>query len=246
MTAPLSVVCFKWRPQPGYRSTFGPETVNVLRRMVGRHYATPHRFVCVTDDPAGIDPDIAIVPLWDDYAGLPSPHGGKNPSCYRRLRAFTPEMADVLGPRFVTLDLDCVIVADVAPLWDRPDDFVIWGDTNPLPGSHYNGSMMLMTAGARRQVWDRFDPVTSPQMAKAAGCYGSDQGWISYCLGKGEARWSPADGVYSYRNNLRHTAPNAPRRGTLPENARIVMFHGAHDPWGEEAQGLPWVRRNWC
>lgn len=240
----VSFVCFRWKPVAGYRSTFGPETVNTLQRMIRRNYTKPHRFICVTDDAAGIDRDVEIVPLWDDFAQVPSPHGGKNPSCYRRLRAFRPEMADVLGPRFVALDLDCVLVADVTPIWDRPEEFVIWGDTHPT--TFYNGSMMLMTAGARRQVWDRFDPSTSPQAAKAAGCFGSDQGWISFCLGNGEARWSQADGVYSYRNHLRHTAPSAPRRGTLPADARIVMFHGAHDPWGEEAQGLPWVKRNWC
>lgn len=240
MTAPLTIATFKWCPPPGYRSTFGPETVNVLAKMVGRHYARPHRVVCITDDPAGLDPEIAVVPLWSDHAHVPSPHGGKNPSCYRRLRTFSPEMVDVLGPRFVVVDLDVVLVGDVAPLWDRPEDFVIWGDTHPT--THYNGSMLLMTAGARRQVWDRFDADTSPRLAMAAGCFGSDQGWISYCLGGGEARWSCADGVYSYRNHLR---PDPVTRKKLPENARIVMFHGRHDPWGEEAQGLSWVRRHY-
>lgn len=235
----LSVVCYRWRPVDGYRSQFGPETVNVLRRMVARHYQRPHRFICVTDDPAGIDPGVEIVPMWDDFGALPSPHGGKNPSCYRRLRAFSPEIASVFGPRFVSLDLDCVVVGDLAPLWDRPEEFVMWGDTNPLPGSHYNGSMLLMTAGARRQVWETFDPETSPRLALAARCWGSDQGWISYCLGPGEARWSKADGVYSFRNDLSQTR-------ALPADARIVFFHGKHDPWHADVQARhPWVSEHW-
>lgn len=236
----LSVVTYKWRPAPGYRSTYGPETVNTLRRMVARHYPQPHRFVCVTDDADGIDTGIDIVPLWSDHAGIPSPHGGKNPSCYRRLKAFAPEIAEVFGPRFVSLDLDVVIVGDLAPLWDRPDPFVIWGDTNPQPGSHYNGSMVLMTAGVRRQVWDRFDPLRSPRDAKAAGCWGSDQGWISYCLGAGEPRWTTADGVYSFRNHL------ANGREPLPADARLVLFHGRIDPWSPEAHTIPWVKRYYC
>src|SRR6185369_10690146 len=69
----LSVVCWKWKPSNGYRSAFGPETVNVLRAMVRRHYQKPHRFICVTDDSRGIDPGIEIIPLWDDYAAVPSP-----------------------------------------------------------------------------------------------------------------------------------------------------------------------------
>jgi hypothetical protein len=235
----LTIATFKWTPQPGYRSTFAPSAVNVLKRMIDRHYAPPHRVVCITDDPAGLDPGIDVLPLWNDYAHVPSPQGGKNPSCYRRLRVFAPEMAEILGPRFVVLDLDVVIVADVAPLWDRPEDFVIWGDTHPTTA--YNGSMLLMTAGARRQVWDRFDPIASPKAATAAGCWGSDQGWISYCLGPGERRWSRADGVYSFRNDLRGSNGH---RALLPENARMVMFHGNVDPWAG-GQDIPWVRRHW-
>lgn len=238
---PEAVICFRWEPQRGYRSTFGPEAVNVLRAMVARHYPHPHRFICFTDDPKGLDPRVDARPIWQDFATIPSPHGGKNPSCYRRLRLFRADMADLLGTtRFVSLDLDCVITRDLTPLWDRPEDFVMWGDTNPLPGSHYNGSMVLMTAGARQHVWDTFDPMTSPQRAKAAGCFGSDQGWISYCLGPGEARWTKADGVYSFRNHLRD------RTTSLPDNARIVFFHGSTDPW---TPGLrhqyPWVGQHW-
>jgi hypothetical protein len=240
----LSVVCYRWRPQPGYRSAFGPETVNVLRSMVARHYPRPHRFICVTDDPIGIDASVEIVPLWNDYAHIPSPHGGKNPSCYRRLKAFAPEIAEIFGPRFVSLDLDCLVTGDLRPLWDRPEDFVIWGDTNPH--TFYNGSMVLMTAGARRQVWERFDPTRSPEEARRAGCFGSDQGWISYCLGPGESKWSKADGVYSFRNDLTQPATRRFSRH-LPADARMVFFHGRHDPWNGEVQAqCPWVKEHWC
>lgn len=235
----ISVVCWRWKPRPGYRSTYSPDTVNALRAMVERHYPGPHRFICVTDDWAGIDPRVEIIPSWNDYASVPSPHGGKNPSCYRRLRLFHPDAGEWFGARYVSLDLDVVLVDDVSPLWDRPEPIVFWGDTNPQPGSHYNGSMILMSAGARPQVWTDFDPVTSPQKSLAARCWGSDQGWISYRLGPGEAKWTKQDGVYSYRNHVQK------RRGRLPSNARIVVFHGAVDPWSREAQALPWVNEHW-
>ncbi len=233
-----SVVCYRWQPPPGYRSTFGPETVNVLKAMIRRHYAPKVRFICCTDDPAGIDRDVEIVPIWSDFSTVPSPHGGRNPSCYRRLRSFSADIGAVFGQRFVTIDLDCVITGDLRPVLDRNEDFVIWGDTNSLPGSHYNGSLVLMTAGARRKVWETFDPQTSPNIARRAGGFGSDQSWISYCLGPGEARWSKADGVYSYRNDLR-------QRSVLPADARIVLFHGKIDPWAEPAKSIPWVQKHW-
>lgn len=231
----LPIVCFKWTPRPGYRSVFGPETVNALKRMVDRWYADPHEVVCVTDDATGIDPDVRIVPLWGDYADVPSPHGGKNPSCYRRLKLYAPEMADVIGPRFVAMDLDCVVTGDLRPLWNRPEDIVLWGDTHPK--THYNGSMVLMTAGCRPRVWTTFDPKRSPRQSLDAGHFGSDQGWVSYCLGGGEPKWTKADGVYSYRNHIRHH-----NRRELPAGARVVMFHGAVDPWMPIAADLPWVK----
>lgn len=231
-----SVVCFKWRSPKGYRSTFGPEAVNVLRRMVVRHYG-PVRFVCVTDDPSGLDPGVEPFPLWSDFATVPSPHGAHQPSCYRRLRAFSVEAREWFGDRFVWLDLDTVIVGDLRPLWHRPEDFVIWGETDPR--SFYNGSMVLMTAGSRRRVFETFDPKRSPALAHAAGRFGSDQGWISYALGPGEAMFTRRDGVYSYRVHI------APDRSRLPADARMVMFHGRIDPWSEYAQAIPWVRENY-
>jgi hypothetical protein len=236
---PVSVVCWKWAPRAGYRSTYGPETVNTLRAMVRRWYPYPHRFICVTDDAVGIDSDIEIIPAWNDYADVPSPHGGKNPSCYRRLRLFHPEAAQWFGERYVSLDLDVVITGDLTSLWHRPEPAVFWGDTNPQPRSHYNGSMMLLSAGARPQVWSDFDPMTSPQKSLAARAWGSDQGWISYTLGGGEAKWKRKDGVYSFRNDLKSSP------GLLPDNARVVVFHGRVDPWSDEAQRIPWVKEHY-
>lgn len=234
----LSIVCWKWKPPAGgYRSAFDARAVNTLASMVRRHYPHPHRMICVTDDAAGIDSAIDIVPLWNDHATLQSPHGGHNPSCYRRLRAFAPDAAQFFGPRFVSLDLDTLIVGDMSPVWNRSEDFIIWGETDPR--SWYNGSMWMMTAGARPQVWEKFNPRTSPREAFRAGRFGSDQGWISHILGKREATWGRADGVYSYRVHI------APQANALPADARIVMFHGRHDPWDYNMQAIDWVREHY-
>lgn len=233
----LGVVCWRWRPPAGYRSTFGPQTVNTLRRMVKRHLSIPHRFFCVTDDPKGIDKEVEIVPLWNDFADVPSPHGRGNPSCYRRLKMFSAGAASMFGPRFVSLDLDCVVTGSLDPLFDRPEDIVLWGDTNPT--TPYNGSMILLRAGSRTKVWDEFDPQTSPRKAAALGYFGSDQAWIGAALGPNEPKWSKADGVYSYRCDLRG-------KHDLPEGARLVIFHGQHDPWARDVQQRhAWVREHY-
>lgn len=234
----LTVVTFKWKAPPGYRSTFRGEHVDTLRRMVARHYDAPHRFVCVTDDASGIcEPDIELYELWGDFATVRNPSGQRNPSCYRRLRLFAKEPGVWLGERFVVLDLDCVITGDLRPLWDRPDPFVIW--RSATSGNPYNGSMWMLAAGARPQVWRAFDPDKSPAETKAAGLYGSDQAWIAHVLGPNEAVWTPRDGVHSYRNEIENAA------GRLPTGARVVFFHGKTDPWSPAAQRLPWVRQHY-
>lgn len=244
---PESVVCWRWPPPRGYRSTYGPSTVNTLRKMVARNFARKHRFICVTDDSRGLDRQVEVIPAWNDFADVPSPANSMrkstriNPSCYRRLRAFHPEIAATFGSRFVSLDLDIVITGDLLPLWDRPEDFVIWGDTNPR--THYNGSMFLLSAGARPQVWTSFHPIESPKAAWNAGHFGSDQGWLSHCLGPGEATWTTADGVYSFRNHLGGEGPNPSWR--LPADARVVIWHGKYDPWGSLGQSLRWVRTHY-
>jgi hypothetical protein len=239
----ITVVCWKWRSAPGYRSKFEAVHVNTFARMIRRNYDGPMEIVCVTDDHRGIREVDRVVPLWSDFADIPSPHDrGRapiNPSCYRRLKMFSAEARETLGERIMSLDLDMVATGDLTPLFTRPEPIVLWGDTNPT--TFYNGGMILHTAGARTQLWEEFkrDPQAAILRAQRARQFGSDQGWIGACLGPKEAKFSAEDGVFSYRNHLK------PALGRLPAGARIVFFHGQHDPWGPEAQRLPWVREHW-
>ncbi len=245
----LDVCCFKWKPSPGYRSKFTGQHVNVLRNMVARNYQKPHRFTCITDDPSGIDSSIRIIPLWPDHGNLPSAYGPRNPSCYRRLKLFSPEAGEIIGPRFVSMDIDMVITGDLSPIWDRPEDFVIIKSPMVSPRYFYNGSMMMMTAGSRRQVWDDFNPVASIQETVSRGFFGSDQAWISLLLGKSEATWDESDGVYSYRlhidASMKHGRLVKKLKKDLPDNAKVIVFHGEFDPWDVEPQRLSWVRNHW-
>lgn len=231
----ISVVCWLWAPPPQYRSSFDWSHVQLLQRQVARHYPHPHRVVCVTNVSGRAD-GVEAIPDREDFASLPSPHGRSNPSCYRRLRLFDPSCD--FGSRIVSLDLDVVITGDLTPLWDRPEDLVLYRDPGPKRG--YCGSMILLTAGCRPQVWERFDAMTSPQQALVAGRSGSDQGWITHVLGPDEAVWTPTDGVYSYRY---HIAPT----GALPADARLVVCHGAQaDPWLPHMRRHEWVARAYC
>lgn len=258
----LSVVTFKWG-QPGYRSTFTAEHVNTTRRMVARNYLKPHRFICVTDDPTGLDPEVEAMPLWDDFASIPNPTWVKGPSCYRRLKVFSEWFGRIAGERIVVIDLDVVITGDLSPLWDRDEDFLIW-----RPGQFRMpvcASMFMLKAGARQDIWDTFDAAVSPKLAGRAGFRGSDQAWIGYCIGREAPGWTTADGVYGYKDHInpdvrrepgKRTQPvvSVPRLyqkhlpapkpvGALPADARMVMFTGHPDPWDAKAiAASPWIK----
>lgn len=237
----LTVVTWKWQPKGRYRSNFTHEHVNTMLRMVQRNFSKPFQFVCVTDDWRKFDSAIRVVPLWNDLADVPSPHGEGNPSCYRRLKAFSREAVEILGPRIVSVDLDAVVTGSLDPLWDREEDFVGWN--RPIKLRRYstthvtwlNGSMWMLRTGTRTKVWTEFDPVKSPKLTQERRLFGSDQAWMSYML-PNEASWSSSDGVLSYRENLKTSGFK------LPESARIVFFNGGVDPWSEVAlKQCPWI-----
>lgn len=231
----IDVICWLWTPTATYRSQFGPQHVNTLQQMVARHYKHPHRFSCITDQTDGFNSDVRVIPIWDDHSKLQSLYGPDTPSCYRRLRAFDPSMASVIGPRFVSLDLDVVITGDLTPVFNRREEFLIWGpDGRRTP---YNGSMWMMTAGVRKQVWEKFNDNPQRAIEKARRFFGSDQAWLCHVLGPEETRWRAEDGVYSYRMHVKNNS------GLLPHDARIVFFEGHYDPWNPVTQQLcPWIK----
>jgi hypothetical protein len=223
----LDVITFKWK-QPGYRSNFRAEHVNTLKRMVERNLSLPHRFICITDDPEGIDGD--TMPLWPSpVTSVPN----VKPNCYRRLRLFSEEAAEAFSERVCCIDLDTVITGDLTPLFSRPEPFVIFNGTTPQ--TPYNGSFWILRAGSRQQVWERLVP-EAPTLTK--GIIGSDQAWLAYVLGPNEATFGKQDGLYSYRLDFRL----ASQKAQLPEGCRMVSFHGKLDPWTTQAKrASPWI-----
>jgi hypothetical protein len=204
--------------------------------MVERHYQDPHRMICITDDPNGIDPRVTTVPLWDLYSDLVNPTWPRvGPNCYPRLFAFSHEFERIVGRRFVSLDLDVAVTRDLRPLWNRTEDFVMWH--TGMKHIPYCASMFMLTTGSRERVWSEFDPIESPKLTRAARLKGSDQAWIHHCLGPTIPSWGAADGVYSYGEHIIKG-----HDGDLPDDARVVMFTGRPDPWNLVAQQRsPWI-----
>lgn len=217
----ITVLTWLWS-QPGGRQSYTAQHVNIWRDMVVRNLSMPHRIACVTDLRDGIDPRIEIIKPPRDFEDVRIPTWGPDkPQCLRRLAMFRRDAAEIFGDRFVCMDLDCIIGGSLDPLFDRPDDFVIFNGTNH--DRPYNGSMMLLRAGARPQVYEDF----TPEGAAAAGqkFLGSDQAWIGHCLGWGEATWSAFDGVHFVGTG------RSQYNLTSKEEPRVLFFPGTTKPW---------------
>lgn len=236
----LTAVTWKWRAN--YRETFEPDHVNALHRAVRDNYDGDLRFVCITDDARGVECETH--PIWPDCAAMENASGPHLPSCYRRLKIFSPcvhrDMGIAPGSRVVSLDLDMLVVGPLNPLWDRDDSFVGWVQQGAIHNRIFNGSMFLFRAGLHHDLWSDFIPDRSPAEAKAAGYSGSDQSWISYRMAAGHAGWTQSDGVYSYMRDIRRTGHPPPK------SARVIVFHGKRKQWHPRVQReSPWILNHW-
>lgn len=233
---PLPVIFWKWK-NSNYRSSFRAAHVNAAAEMVHGNTSFPVQPICITDDAEGIDPGIKIIPLWP----CPAPEYGERgrPNCTVRLKMFSPEFVQLVGPRFASLDLDMVVTDNLDDILGCDDPFAMWGDTGK--NFQYNGSLCVMNAGLFPQVWTDFKGVISLKEAHRRGFFGSDQAWISYKVGTGKRMFSTKDGVYSYKNHYRDYNIQAKIEG-----CKIVFFHGQFDPWDSDIQAkYDWVRDNY-
>jgi hypothetical protein len=226
----ITVVTWLWN-QKGRQIVYRPAHVNIWARMVSRNLTIPHRLLCITDNPQGID--IETYPLWKPPEVINPSWGITRPQCYVRLKAFSSEMRDILGDRFVSMDLDCVVTGNLDKLLTRSEDFII--NRGETKRNTYNGSMWMMNTGAREKVWTEFSQA-GIQRALQNGYMGSDQAWIRECLGPNEATFS--EGVKSF-------VRIRPIPNWQPTDTSVVFFQGNIKPWEHTAMKYSWVRENY-
>jgi hypothetical protein len=222
----LTVLTWLWK-QPQSRTNFSAMHVNIWAAMVRRHCTLDIELACVTDMPEGIDPSIRIITPPGEFVGLQTRRWrGERPNCYRRLTMFRPDAADIFGERFACMDLDVVIGGNIDSILDRPEDLVLCGPSTDGARWRYNGSMVLMTAGARPHVYEDFTPEGAEEASRLY--VGSDQAWLGHSLGPGEATWTVADGV---------------TRTGVPEMGAIRFYPGHIKPW--DVLDDPWVAEHY-
>ncbi len=232
----ITIACWKWEPRAGApntkkRASYSSAHVNAVFQMLKKNLTLPFRFICITDDSEGLDPEIGVIPLWEEFRHLGA--------CFLRLVVFKKGF-NLLGSRFFSIDLDVVITGNVDHIFSRDEAFLIWRpDENDLSrrSVQYCGSFFGLTAGARPEVYESFDPdrVTLNRNNRYSG--GSDQKQISKV-----AEAVPVgqkEGIFNFMPDVE------PLGGNLPENSCMVFFNGPFLPDDPGLSHFSWIREHY-
>lgn len=209
---------------------YGHDDVAKLAGAVKRRLKQPHRFVLFTEWKFRI-PGVECRPIRDfDLT--------KIPGCFARLRTFDPDWQKEHGfdDRIVCLDLDMVITGGLDEVFNRPEPFTVLtgiNGTNPCP---YNGSVWMLQAGFRPDVWSDFSVENYRKHGVPFHAFPDDQGWFWHKL-PGAAAFGPKQGVYGFQKR------GWPGQDRQPPDARIVAFPGWRSP--KQFEHLKWVKENW-
>lgn len=249
MQSQVNVICVKW----GHK--YGSDYVNRLRSMVSRHLSLPHRFVCFTDDADGISPqsDIEVQPLpevgfadFDQREPWTKAHG------WLKITSFANPLADLSGPTLF-LDLDVVILDNIDCLFSPDGEFRVikeW-DKRDVTG---NTSVFRFQAGAHADLIELLKKTKDEALAT----YRNEQEFVTHSLHQqGKLQYWPSSWCVSFK---RHCLPPWPtqlfKTATIPDGAKIVIFHGKPHPddaaagrsgkWYRHVKPVQWITDNWC
>jgi len=235
-----NVLCMKW----GIK--YGPEYVNRLASMVRRHLKMPHRFICMTDDPTGLDAGIEARPLpdFDDPGG---PERG-----WRKISIFRSPLFDLEGPTLF-LDIDIVVVGALDEFFSYPGEFLIIKDWVRPRRPTGNSSVFRFDAGTHPELLAKF----MRDHARIRREVRNEQEYISRELyAAGKLSYWPAEWCVSFKYGCMARFPMnwwiAPK---IPHGARVVVFHGQPNPpdaiagitskLTRHVHKTPWVAEHW-
>lgn len=243
---PVNILCTKWG------NKYGPEYVNRLYSMVSRNISRPYRFVCLTDDPTGLRPEVEALPLpsigiedFDRREPWTRAHG------WLKLTAFAPQVHDLHGPTLY-LDIDIVIVGALDDFFEPEGDFLVIKEWDKRDDTG-NTSVFRYVIGAHA---DALEPLRG-NIAEATRSVRNEQEYITQFVARqGRLRYWPAAWCRSFKRHCVRPFPlswfQPPR---LPEDARVIAFHGKPNPpdaiagvsgkWYRKVLPTAWVAEHW-
>ena len=214
---PVTVLCMKWGTK------YGPDYVNRLYGMVARHLKRPFRFVCLTDEAAGVRAEVTCAPT----PALPRIAQPKERG-WSKIASFSPQLEGLLGDMVLYLDLDVVVMGPLDPLLEHPGAFPMirdWYHPVRLVG---NSSVYRYRPAERYALFDAFCADADAIVTRIR----NEQEFLSeYLEARGELSFWPRAWCQSFRVSC--LAP-WPLRAWLtprpPEDCRVLIFHGEPKP----------------
>ena len=193
--------------------------VQRLQRSVRQHLSIEHDFICITDrDIEGVNcqPPINDLPGW-----------------WGKVNLFS---FDVCRSHNLYLDLDVVITGDLTEMVMRYQNASLATPLNWAQSGHggCQSSVMIWARNYNaKQIYDLFDPAIAhwPPINQPGVLWG-DQEWITELKNNHKIQVSPIEeGIKSYKYHCRNG---------LPEDTRVVVFHGDPKPSAVKESWYEW------
>ena len=221
MTKDRVVICMKWG------TLYAPDYVNVLYNACRANITGPFRFVCLTENTAGLRPEVETFPI---------PDMGLTPAMWKKggwpkLSVLAADLYGLTG-RALFIDLDSVILGSLDAMFDMPAPLVVI-DVGPNwrpgggPGAQVAGTgIFAFDLGQNPDYLDQFLNDPAGMVAK----YRIEQVYLQD-IAQSIAFWPP-EWVVSFKYHLRRPVgigllmpPRSPGAQT-----RVIAFHGDPRP----------------
>jgi hypothetical protein len=214
------VICMK------YGTVYPPACVNVLFNAVKSSLTGDFRFICLTDDGVGIDPEVEILPI---------PEVGLTPAewfiggVWPKIGLFDAHFHGLKG-RALFIDLDMVILRGLDAFFEIEEPFV---GLNAGPGwgrggfpTEYGSAVISYELGSLGHIAEQF----RQNKRKIIQSFRTEQAYSATLIPA--MHYWPEGWVLSFKRSLRRPmladliiSPKSP-----PETARMVAFHGKPRP----------------
>jgi hypothetical protein len=218
MIHPKVVLCMKWG------TIYPAEYVNVLFHACQKNISSDFRFVCLTNEPEGIDPDVEVFPIPD--IGLDEWHYYNG--AWPKISVFKSDLYGLKG-RCLFIDLDTVILGNLDPLFEMKGPLIAinnspWTSSNLPPRTM--SSVFAFDIGNLGSVVDRLQSDRDAIIEK----FKIEQQYLHEAV-KDIAYW-PQEWLVSFKYHLRQ--PLLVDRFRPPkkpaETVKLVIFHGKPRP----------------
>ena len=240
MSSPVNIICMKWGDK--YDASY----VNKLYNMVSRTLTREFRFTCLTDDNSDLLSSIEAheIPKLNLPEGIPE-------RGWTKLVTFAKNIFDIKG-QCLFLDLDLIIVDNIDQLFDLHGDFFIIKDF-VRKDTTGNSSVYRFEMGKFSDVLENFEK----NFRKIRAKFRNEQEYLSdYMLKNHSLKYWPIEWCQSFKKNCVQKGLKqfflAP---LLPQNAKIIIFHGKPNPpealkgrsgkWYRKVLPTLWVAEHW-